>query len=702
LKKILRLDPYNSYSHFALAKLEARREKKYIIRNNGRYPSNKRSARIVFSRGTKLCPKSIHLWQAWAHYEQQQPLMKKELILYLLDKALEIDSKNPYVYHALGTFELLTNKNETRAIDFFKKGIKNKPTAALVCSLCELYTQLELCKKARKTYQSHIHLLTKRDVAEVYLAASSLEERYFNDLEGAYKLILKAVDACPSDSRVHVAKVRLERKLYKTNDTNYLKTKVKDGRLFNALANVEVKAGRLNKARKILRLGMKEYPNDQSLFQAAGKVEERVGNFDAAKRLYSTSLFIEPSAPALVAYAMLELRNGNEKNIAKIQGLFEEALLLDPRHGPAYNAYGTMELRLKNIDNARRIFERGIQAQCSDPASVYHGYAKVELAYGDINKARTILRNGLQVIDKLILRHRTLPERSTFLIHTMGMIELNCYHVAEAKNIFELGLKKYSSNSSQLLLGKALCYVKLGKEDSARRYFQKAVKSNAKHAHSWQAWGMMEMRAGYYLKAQQLWEKGIQNNPRHGALWLAYAFLESRIGNTNNARTLYAAGVSKCPHHVPLLHAWSNFELGHCNYYRAKRLIGEALTRDKAQASGWLTAAKIEQKQGNTGLVGLILRRGLECAPDPELYCALADWELRRGKVADARSLLEKSIDADPFHAPSYHALAELEAKVFNLEGLSKLNKKKHRKFFIISSLNRQNFLLKIPLPQKL
>merc|ERR1712157_530238 len=114
---------------------------------------------------------------------------------------------------------------------------------------------------------------------------------------------------------------------------------------------------------------------------------------------------------------------------------------------------------------------------------------------------------------------------------------------------------------------------------------------------------------------------------------LAYAFMESRIGNTNNARTLYAAGVTKCPNHVPLLHAWSNFELRHCNYYRAKRLIGEALTRDKAQGSGWLTVAKIEQKQGNTGLVGLILRRGLECAPDPELYCALADWELRRGKV---------------------------------------------------------------------
>lgn len=45
-------------------------------------------------------------------------------------------------------------------------------------------------------------------------------------------------------------------------------------------------------------------------------------------------------------------------------------------------------------------------------------------------------------------------------------------------------------------------------------------------------------------------------------------------------------------------------------------------------------AAQIEEKMGNQGLVGLILRRGIECAPgDMELYRALAEHEISRGKI---------------------------------------------------------------------
>lgn len=38
--------------------------------------------------------------------------------------------------------------------------------------------------------------------------------------------------------------------------------------------------------------------------------------------------------------------------------------------------------------------------------------------------------------------------------------------------------------------------------------------------------------------------------------------------------------------------------------------------------------------------------------------------------------MFEKGLDIDPTHAPLYHSLAELEAMVFNIEGLAKLNKK--------------------------
>ena len=97
---------------------------------------------------------------------------------------------------------------------------------------------------------------------------------------------------------------------------------------------------------------------------------------------------------------------------------------------------------------------------------------------------------------------------------------------------------------------------------------------------------------------------------------------------------LFAAGIAKCPQHVPLYQAWACLELRSGDIITAKRLIGEALTRDKRNGSGWLVAAKIEEKMNNNGLVGLILRRGIECAPgNIELYRALAEHEISRGKI---------------------------------------------------------------------
>jgi len=467
--------------------------------------------------------------------------------------------------------------------------------------------------------------------------------------------------------------------------------------VFNAWANLEMKMGKVENARDILLNGIKEYPNDHSLFQAAGKVEERSGNYTVARDFYAASLRLEPSAPALVAYALLELNHPepltmptNKKaktsssnvNISKIRKLFEEALLLDPRHGPAYNAYGNMELRRGNLPEARVIFERGVQAKCNDPASVYHGFAKVELSVGNVQAAKEILVEGLQKVNEqetimMEIKHGpSTRDRATFLVHTLGMLELKRNRVVDAKDVFQNGIERYG-NSSRLLLGSALCEVRLGKEASARTLFERAVLADKTHAHAWQAWGVMEMRAGDYRVAQTLFECGIQSAPKHGALWQAYATMESRLGRLDEARVLFAAGVEKSPRHVPLYQAWACLELRAGNFYQAKRLIGEALTRDKTQGSGWLVAAEIEKKQGNDGIVGLILRRGLECAPNhPELYCALAEYQIECGKMDDARNVLEKGLEVDPFHAPLYHSLAELEARVFNIEGLAKLNKR--------------------------
>ena len=406
-----------------------------------------------------------------------------------------------------------------------------------------------------------------------------------------------------------------------------------------------------------------------------------MGNYTAARRLYGESLRLQPCAATLVAYAMLEFRHPQTQqplvNFTHIRGLFEEALLLDPRHGPAYNAYGNAEYQRGNIELARVVFERGVLANCSDMASLYHGYGKMELSLGNVDTARSILERGLeQVRAKEMGSDSTYRDRAKFLSHTLGMLELNSNRPAIALEVFQDGIQR-CGNSSRLLLGAALSEMKLGKADAARALFERSVMSDKKHAQAWQAWGVMETKAGEFQMASALFQGGIRHAPSYGALWHGYASLEIKKDNIQNSRVLYAAGIQKAPNHVPLYQGWALLELREGNYMDARKLITEALTRNKKNGSGWMVAAQIEAEQGNDGLVSLILRRGIECAPnDAELYRRLGEYLVKKGgrRYNDAREVFEQGIEINPLYAPLYHSLAELEALVFNLEGLAKLN----------------------------
>ena len=147
----------------------------------------------------------------------------------------------------------------------------------------------------------------------------------------------------------------------------------------------------------------------------------------------------------------------------------------------------------------------------------------MELSERNVDEARDILMRGLEQVERIegMMLNNSQRKRGFFLEHTLWMLELNSHRLERAKSVFENGIKRHG-DSSQLLLGAALCEVRLGNENGARDLFEQAVNADQKHAHAWQTWGVMEMRAGNLMVAKTLFECGIKSNPRHGALWQAY------------------------------------------------------------------------------------------------------------------------------------------------------------------------------------
>lgn len=719
LRYILSLNSADGHSYVALAKIYAKRslaDRHDGGENGSGGGKNNNMARETFAEGVQACGSdNVHLLQAWAVYETNVGNVTGARAL--LERAREVDEFNPYVCHAYGLLEMRAG-NVERAQFLWYTAIHRTPTAALACSL----GHLELNSNHNPNDARHVYAYSLdrvslgRERTEILLAWATLEERIDNDGR-AVRLIELAIRDDPGDGRAHIALARLEgRRNGKKGRRNGRKGKencvgenvgivkgvlaeasktvdptlVKDGRIFNVWASLEANEGNFGKARKILEEALESFPNDHTILQAAGKVEERAGKLEKAEEFYKKSIDLQTSARSLLALAMIEIKKSQKSpnskdprvhspalHLSNAVDLFEKAIAVDPRHGAVYNAYGTLLLRRGRTDVAREIFARAVAANCTDITSVYHGYAKVELSEGNIDAARTILREGLRrtnLSDESISSSRT--DRKPFLSHALGMLELNSHRVADAQEVFYEAIERFGNNS-QLLLGAGLCEVRLGKDVAARGLLERSVYADRRHAHAWQVWGVMEGRAGNFRAAKTLFEGGIKYCPEHGALWQAYATMESRLGNFDVAARLFATGIEKCSNHVPLYQAWACLELRGGNFAAAKKLILESLNRNKSQGATWLVAAKIEEKQDNLKGMESLLRQGLEHDPNhAPLYCNLANHLVQVGKYDEGRQLLETGLKIDPLHAPLYHSLAELEASVFNLEGLAVLNRR--------------------------
>ncbi len=165
-------------------------------------------ARAAFYRGTTLCPKSIHLWQAWALHEQSMGNLQDARTLFQI--CLAMDSRNAHVCHAFGLMERRLG-NYDQAQKLWTVALEVHSTAALVCSLGELYIVRGQLEQARTLYENHLfRVSTERERTELYLAMAWLEERHLANRDGALECIQTALSASPNNSRAQVALARLQ------------------------------------------------------------------------------------------------------------------------------------------------------------------------------------------------------------------------------------------------------------------------------------------------------------------------------------------------------------------------------------------------------------------------------------------------------------------------------------------------------------
>ncbi len=696
LRNCVSLDPSDSHSWLLLG------------RTLGRH-GDPEAARQAFGEGSKACPDSVHILQGWAVMEKNQGRL--EVARTLFEKALGMDPNNAYICHAWGLMELRDDPpNLDIARGLFKRAFAAKPQAQMCTALAGLEAGQCRLEEARAWFRKGLSLCKEKTPIRLAWAEMESSSVVIGGSSKAEALLEKALKEDSMNGRVYIARAKLQ--LLKGEVENARQTLKEAANLpeklpqvFNMWATLEQKEGRLEEAGDIIMRGRESLKTGerQSLLQTQGMIAEKLGKLDEARDLYQQSIAIRPTAPAYVAWALLEgkisasatrIGRTTSKPNTKARDLFEKGLRIDTRHGPLYHAYGAMEERGGNIHAAREVFKRGIAARCSDMASVWHGLGILELRQGGAAAARDVFLKG---VDALV----ACGEDASFLFHSLGMLEIHGRHLPSARKYFAKGLHHYPRNS-QLLLGAALTEVQIGELGKGREFFQASVNADKYHAHAWQAWGVMEQREGRFVVARALFKAGIREVPRHAALWVAYGLMEAKLGNITKARELFKTGVATCGHErlslvqgrgrramVRLLHASACAEVTAGDLNAAKQMVMHALKLNHQDGSCWTTLGIIEQrcavavdtKQHDLSIARRVYELGLRACPNHgPLYASYGLMESRGRKFTKARKIWQRGLQFTN-HAPLYHYLAEVEALYGNFGALAGLHVKAKQLF---------------------
>ncbi|KAJ1410619.1 Tetratricopeptide-like helical domain superfamily [Sesbania bispinosa] len=161
--------------------------------------------------------------------------------------------------------------------------------------------------------------------------------------------------------------------------------------------------------------------------------------------------------------------------------------------------------------------------------------------------------------------------------------------------------------------------VEISDFKKARLLLKSVTQTNPKHPPGWIAAARLEELAGKLQAARQLIQRGYEEYPKNEDVWLEAC----RLANPDNAKAVIARGVKSIPNSVKLWQQAAKLEHDDANgsrvlrkglehipdsvrletYDNAKKVLNRARERLPKEPTIWITAAKLEEANGNTSMV---------------------------------------------------------------------------------------------------
>ncbi|KAK4536099.1 hypothetical protein CDCA_CDCA07G2124 [Cyanidium caldarium] len=317
--------------------------------------------------------------------------------------------------------------------------------------------------------------------------------------------------------------------------------------------------GKLAESRGLNKLAQRLYRRAVQIDRLLGrawldlaKVTGRIGGGLAQTRLVLLeALSVNQENPFLwQAVGSIEQRMGNLEDARES---YKRGIEYDPRHVPIFTSWGRMEANVGNYERARELFERG---ERFDPQS-----SRLLLAWADMERRA----GNHAAAEQLIERAQRTSAQSPFVLVSLAAVALRDGKVDKARNLYQEALRADPGNVTALDHWGRLEASQRGREAEARALFERAIRaaeaSGSKDPRPLHNLAELERCAGRSQAAESLLQRALAIQPKDGLLWYAYGTLLMEAGGrVEQARRCFEQAAALSPRDWRVLDRWSELE----------------------------------------------------------------------------------------------------------------------------------------------
>ncbi|NXV03099.1 CRNL1 protein, partial [Cettia cetti] len=408
--------------------------------------------------------------------------------------------------------------------------------------------------------------------------------------------------------------------------------------------------------------------------------EESLKEIQRARSIYERALDVDYRNVTLwLKYAEMEMKN---RQVNHARNIWDRAITTLPRVNQFWYKYTYMEEMLGNIAGSRQVFERWMEWQPEEQA--WHSYINFELRYKEVDRARSIYERYIlfRALTVLVLVH---PDVKNWIKY--ARFEEKHSYFAHARKVYERAVEFFGEEHMDEHL-----YVAFAKFEENQKEFER-VRVIYKYAldripkqdaqNLFKNYTIFEKKFGdrrgiediIVSKRRFQYEEEVKANPHNYDAWFDYLRLVESDTDTETVREVYERAIANVPpiqekrHWKRYIYLWINYAL-----YEELEAKASKRTRQVYQAclellphkkftfaKMWLLYAQFEIRQKNLPLARRALGTSIGKCPKNKLFKGYIELELQLREFDRCRKLYEKFLEFAPENCTSWIKFAELE-----------------------------------------